>query len=73
MEGTLCHRQRRLFHRFGSVGWAWQVRAMSSAEAPNSMATHLADHLADAGADDVDAEDAVGRASASTFTMPSVS
>src|SRR3989304_2668099 len=27
------------FTASGSVGWAWQVRAMSSAEAPNSMAS----------------------------------
>ena len=45
----------------GSVGWAWQVRAMSSAEAPNSMAIAASrDHVAGVGADDVHAEHAVG-------------
>ena len=43
------------------VGWAWQVRAMSSAVAPNSIATQTScDQLAGLRADDVGAEDAVG-------------
>ena len=49
------------------------MRARSSAEPPNSMSTHgLVDHLARAEADDMDAEDAVGAASARIFTKPSV-
>ena len=44
-----------------SVGWAWQVRAMSSAERAE-LHRHggLGDHLAGVGADDVHAEHAVG-------------
>ncbi len=43
------------------VGWPWMVRAMSSAEAPNSRASvHSAIMSAARGADDVDAEHAVG-------------
>ena len=44
----------------GSVGWAWQVRAMSSEEPANSIGDGFGDHVAGAGADDVDAEHAVG-------------
>ena len=45
-----------------SVGWAWQVRARSSDEPPNSISTaDLVDHLAGAGADDMGAEHPVGR------------
>ena len=44
-----------------SVGWAWQVRAMSSDEAPNSMAiADLGDQRAGLGADDVGAQHPVG-------------
>src|SRR5260221_14343756 len=44
-----------------NVGWGWQVRAISSDAAPNSMATAAsAIHVAGVRADDVDAEHAVG-------------
>ena len=43
------------------VGWAWQVRAMSSAAAPNSIGDAASAIISPAPrADDVDAEDAVG-------------
>ena len=43
------------------VGWAWQVRAISSAEPPNSISTTAScDHVAGAGAENVHAEHAVG-------------
>ena len=44
-----------------NVGWAWQVRAMSSDEAPNSMAMAAsAIMVAGVGPEDMDAEHAVG-------------
>ena len=43
------------------VGWAWQVRAMSSRLPPNSIASdRLGDQVAGARAEDVHAEHAVG-------------
>ena len=49
------------FTASGSVGCAWQVRAMSSAErAELHRHRRLGDHVAGVGADDVHAEHAVG-------------
>ncbi len=43
------------------VGWAWQVRARSSEEPPNSISTdRFVDHLAGPGRDNVHTQHAVG-------------
>ena len=74
MEGTLCTASAASFTASVSVGWAWQVRRdILGGGAELHGHRHLADHLAGVGADDVDAEHAVGRdVSASIFTKPSV-
>ncbi len=60
-------------HGFGQVGWAWQVRAMSSEEAPNSIATAASPiMLPTSGPIMCTPRTRSVLASASTFTKPSV-